>query len=166
MMVDHYELAAERIYRNASRICEAYQQLWGDDVNVRVYRSMHDTDAPNAVALLGYPTDLQTTPTVTGYVSKQQFTIRCYIRTTHSDESLCCSRASHLAEALQLMANADPKLGYTVEKVEHEVPEWQFGTDNQKMTTCVVRIDFKCTVVTQNMAEIAAILAADEYEEE
>ena len=166
MLVDHYEIAADRIFRNASLICGAYQELWGDDVNVRVYRSMHDTDAPNAVALLGYPTDIQTTPTATGYASLQQFTVRCYVRTTHSDEVVCRRRASHLVEALQIMANVDPKLGYAVQKVEHNVAEWQFGTDNQKMSTTVARIDFRCTVVTQNMAEIAAILADDDYEEE
>lgn len=166
MLTDHYEQAAERVFRNLSRVCEGYRELWGDDMVVRCYRTMHDTDAPNAVALLGYPTDIQTTPTATGYVCKQQFTIRCYIRTAHSDETLCRRRASHLVEAVQMIANADPHLGYTVEKVEPEVPEWSYGTDNQKMSTCVVRVDFKCVVTTQNIAEIAALIADDEDEEE
>ena len=165
-MVDYYEQAAERIFRNVSLICASYQELWGDDVKVRAYRTMHDTDAPNAVALLGYPTDIQTTPSVTGYGCTQRFTVRCYVRTTHSDETLCRSRASHLVEALQHMANADPNLGYTVQKVEYEVPEWSFGTDNSKMSTAVVRIDYKCIVVSQNIAEIAAILAVDDESEE
>ena len=165
MLTDHYQQASARVYRNLERICEGYQSLWGDDMAVRVYHSMHDTDAPNAVALLGYPTDIQTEPTATGFACSQQFTVRVYVRTTHSDEAVCRSRASHLVEALQLMAIADPKLGYTVHRCVADVPEWQFGTDNSKLSTTVARIDFRCTVVTQNISEISALIADDDEED-
>lgn len=157
MLIDNFEQARSVIYSHASKLCAALPELWGDPA-VRCYPAMHETDAPNAVSVWATPEDTQTETFATNRQFQTRFSVPVYIRCTNSDESTALKRVSHIVTALSLIPVADPHLNWTVDRVDANVRDWSYGSDNQKLNVAVARLDFICICSNQDVSEVIEIL--------